>query len=473
MENYPFVKCLQPRKVINPWTKEVLVVPCGKCAACCNYKSMRSTFQLKLESLSHKYCLFVTLTFDESNIPLCSFVNTESSCIYQFYDVSTGEFISESFCSADELTKLQYKCSRKGCFPYLSKTELQLFIKRVRKKVDSVSHEKIRYYAVGEYGPLHLRPHYHILFFFSSDTTLSAIVDNLSSLWRFGRTDAQIAKGDCSSYVASYVNSFGALPSLFRDKAFSPFVLHSQFLGQKVLQLSKEKAYSVAPREFISRSIAFDGVAKEFNLWRSCYFTFFPKCRGFSSLSSRGRIESYRIYLYAKELFPQSKSVLDLARYVAGYCSICQTTRDILPFLDRKVVDYFLCSRSVPDAEGVGFQRFVSSVYYELLLSYHFLFFCCDNTSGVEIKRKVHMIEDFYSALELNRLSSWYTDMSLYFLDDLHDSDDIVYFYDNVFHESMSMLPIYSQFVIEQNFLSERLVKHKKLNDANRILFNS
>lgn len=435
---------------------------------------MRSTFQLKLESLGHKIALFVTLTFDEDSVPLCRYQPiSDNSSVYDFFDSKTGEVLTTSFCSSDELRKILYKVGRSNSFPYLDKEILQLFIKRVRKKVDSVTHEKIRYYAVGEYGPVHLRPHFHIIFFFSLERTLQAITQYLPTLWRFGRTDAQVAKGDCAGYVASYVNSLGSLPSLFRDKAFSPFVLHSQFLGQKVLQLSKKEAYSVEPRSFIQRSLALDGTNREFNLWRSCYFTFFPKCRGFASLSTSSRVEAYRIFYYAKQLFPQASSTLDLARYVAGYCSISQTTRETLPYLDRKVVDYFLCSRPVPDSDGIGFQRFVSSVYYELLLSYHFLTFCCDNQTLPEIRRKVRMIEDFYSALELNRLSQWYTDMALYFLDDLHDTDDIVYFYDNVFHKSMSDLPVFQQFVIEQNTLALRMTKHKYLNDANRILFNS
>ena len=34
MENYPFVKCLNPQSIINPYTNERLLVECGKCKAC-------------------------------------------------------------------------------------------------------------------------------------------------------------------------------------------------------------------------------------------------------------------------------------------------------------------------------------------------------------------------------------------------------------------------------------------------------
>ena len=43
----------------------------------------------------------------------------------------------------------------------LQKSDLQKFFKRLRKK----THEKISYYAVGEYGDNTQRPHYHIILF--------------------------------------------------------------------------------------------------------------------------------------------------------------------------------------------------------------------------------------------------------------------------------------------------------------------
>lgn len=48
----------------------------------------------------------------------------------------------------------------------LSKRDLQLYLKRLRKKDGS---GKIRYYAVGEYGTRSGRPHYHLLLFNSSE----------------------------------------------------------------------------------------------------------------------------------------------------------------------------------------------------------------------------------------------------------------------------------------------------------------
>jgi hypothetical protein len=48
----------------------------------------------------------------------------------------------------------------------LNKRDLQLFLKRLRKKDET---ERIRYYAVGEYGEKTGRPHYHIILFNSCE----------------------------------------------------------------------------------------------------------------------------------------------------------------------------------------------------------------------------------------------------------------------------------------------------------------
>ena len=44
----------------------------------------------------------------------------------------------------------------------VSRSDIQLFLKRLRKHIAPV---KIRFFATGEYGPTNKRPHYHILIF--------------------------------------------------------------------------------------------------------------------------------------------------------------------------------------------------------------------------------------------------------------------------------------------------------------------
>ena len=95
---------------------------------------------------------------------------------------------------------------------------LQLFIKRFRKYVSKNYNEKIRYYAIGEYGTQSLRPHWHILFFYSS-SQLARDFENvhqfgtesrpiqtpifLRSLWKFGHIDSKQTAGAINNPVAS------------------------------------------------------------------------------------------------------------------------------------------------------------------------------------------------------------------------------------------------------------------------------
>lgn len=92
-------------------------VPCGHCVACLSNKRLDWTFRLEQEHRASKSAHFVTLTYDEKHL------RSDRS---------------------------------------LSKRDLQLYLKRLRKKYESGT---VRYYAVGEYGSKSGRAHYHILLF--------------------------------------------------------------------------------------------------------------------------------------------------------------------------------------------------------------------------------------------------------------------------------------------------------------------
>ena len=94
-----------------------LIVPCGKCLACKISKVREWSVRMLHELSSHEDSSFITLTYQ-------------------------NEFLPENGS--------------------LKKTHLQLFFKRLRKAIHP---KKIRYYAVGEYGDITMRPHYHIILF--------------------------------------------------------------------------------------------------------------------------------------------------------------------------------------------------------------------------------------------------------------------------------------------------------------------
>ena len=107
--------------------------------------------------------------------------------------------------------------------PFLNYVDVQNYIKRLRKHLARYTNEKISFYAVGEYGPVHFRPHFHLLLFFNSKEIANVLRECHNKSWKFDRSDIQCSNGGCASYVASYVNSLASAPSLYRAcRAFKP-----------------------------------------------------------------------------------------------------------------------------------------------------------------------------------------------------------------------------------------------------------
>lgn len=219
----------QPSRIVNPYTHECMTVPCGKCKACILAKNSRYAFQCDLESYCSMYTVFVTLTYAPNYLPVATSMylgdNTDFGllCRYDLVDFETGESLGVFESESSQLELLQQKFNLCGSIPYLRKTDLQLFLKRFRYYVTKrLPKEKVRYYAVGEYGPVHFRPHYHLLLFLNSKEVLQICPEAVSEAWPFGRIDVQVSEGKCSSYVAGYVNSSVFSPTLslhiLRDK---------------------------------------------------------------------------------------------------------------------------------------------------------------------------------------------------------------------------------------------------------------
>lgn len=504
----PFCKCLYPQRILNPYTHEYMTVPCGHCEACVLAKNSRYAFQCDLESYACKHTVFVTLTYANNYLPIATPVPypvdpaDDYAGVFKKYsliDFETGENLCDFEYQIDKLELLQRKFNLCGAIPYLRKYDLQLFFKRFRYYVTKrFPQEKVRYFACGEYGPIHFRPHYHLLLFFSSDEVLQICSKAVSEAWTFGRIDCQISKGKCSSYVAGYVNSSCTVPQVLKMPSVCPFSVHSQKLGQGFLQGERSKVYSLTPCEFVKRSIVLNGKYKEFDVWRSAYSYFFPKCKGFVSKSSRERSYSYGIYDTARRLFPSAETTLSLAKEIATYIHVFHGFEETYmlnvfdgPCSDMtklyKLSDYFYDYEIEHyDLDSVDFSRYVQRIYTELLVSKHFLYFVCDRPTLSEQKRKLKLIEEFYSYLDYSNLTKFFENQQLFYESDLYGDDDLMsdnwensyypYFYDNIRSdcdlEVFKKSPCYSLYSSDVKKLFDDRIKHKKLNDANKIFFD-
>lgn len=143
------VQCTHP---VNLSSQGNMALPCGKCIACRIARAREWSVRLLHEMDYHEKAAFVTLTYNEENLP------KDNS---------------------------------------LSIRELQLFWKRLRKD----SGRKLKYYASGEYGDRNNRPHYHAIIFGVSPNE-KALVEGA---WCKGFVYMGTVTYDSCRYVADYI----------------------------------------------------------------------------------------------------------------------------------------------------------------------------------------------------------------------------------------------------------------------------
>ena len=89
---------------------------------------------------------------------------------------------------------------------HLEKSDLQKFLKRVRK---AIAPRTMRYFAVGEYGDQSWRPHYHLIMYGISPTESSM----LQRVWAKGHVYLGSVEAKSIAYVCSYVTKNLTKPS--------------------------------------------------------------------------------------------------------------------------------------------------------------------------------------------------------------------------------------------------------------------
>ena len=256
LQNKLLTRCQNPRTVINKYTHEPVVVSCGCCPSCVLRRSGIQTNLLTTYSAQFRYVYFVTLTYAPCFLPTLE-VSVIETCTDDVADVSCVPDINDldpcdnnrylfGFCSVPRSASIKLKNSTvertfkdpeirfsypmkpkellsilgkinhnvPNRIPYICNRDLDLFLKRLRSYYPD---EKLRYYAVSEYGPTSYRPHWHLLLFSNSEQFSKTVLENVSKAWSYGRCDASLSRGFAAPYVASYVNSFVALPSFYTE----------------------------------------------------------------------------------------------------------------------------------------------------------------------------------------------------------------------------------------------------------------
>ena len=276
--------CQHRSFITNRYTGQRIAVDCGQCDYCIYKRAQKASMRVKTAGSAFKYSYFVTLTYDNENIPLmnCEVLHSEykdalSISGDKVFGYERHSYVPVSDYQPDDSSRLRhifftqvqgtvpfdrevkeyapvkdnwflsmdairsfiqktqsvdnsvYPAAEKygvdNLIPFLNYVDVQNYIKRLRKHLYQAlgSYETLHFYAVGEYGPVHFRPHYHILLFTSSQEVSKVLRQCHDKSWKLGRSDFQTSRGGASSYVASYVNSLSSAPLLYRScRAFKP-----------------------------------------------------------------------------------------------------------------------------------------------------------------------------------------------------------------------------------------------------------
>lgn len=470
MKGYPFVKCLYPRRITNKYTHEDLVVPCGHCKACQTSKALRYKLQCDLERACHKYCIFITLTYSNEFLPTCELVSSEFDDTYLLVDAD-GVVFGSTTMSAHQRDMLLSKFNVNGKVPVLCKRDLQLFLKRLRKRIYNNCHEKVRFFAVGEYGPIHFRPHYHVLLYFSSHATLQKAYEYICSSWKYGRIDVQLSVADVSKYVSGYVNSFSSLPLLFQNAAVCPFNCHSQRLGQSYFEYLRPTIYEASFEEIISIRSVLNDTYQAIGTLPSVIALYFPRCRGYSYISAYKRAFLYKIYRLGMSYFPECSNCMELAKSVANMLYISNLTDKYNGYNSLFAQFCEVCSEGFPKGaalDSLDFVKFIDKLYRMFSLSRHFLEFCCADTKDPWYV--LRRIDWFYKELDMRHLND-FLDMQSAFCDsDYADDDDYLFMYNNSIDPLyIRNTKVYGYYAADVDKTYNDNIKHKKLNDLNKI----
>lgn len=182
-------------------------VPCGHCIECLQRQQNDWMQRIVSQARSSGSMCFMTLTYDEAHVPI------------RYSHSGSGEI-----------------------FMTVSKRDVQNWIKAYRMRLERRGcNTKFKFFIASEYGPLHLRPHYHCLFFGITDD----MAQEMATSWKYGFVDVRHVKplkfGDSledsfakvASYVAKYCCKGMFENPLIKDKKVEKvFRLVSKHFGE-------------------------------------------------------------------------------------------------------------------------------------------------------------------------------------------------------------------------------------------------
>lgn len=545
-----FVDHCQHRSFItNKYNGKRIAVDCGQCEYCIRKRAQKASMRVKTAGSAFKYCYFVTLTYSNENIPLfkCEVLHSESETVlndsgdivfgyenHEYFPVSeynskTGLFSLQHiffkqvqgtvpfdrvgkaytpvqanwFVSLDAMRSFISKTesgtpygvdgslSRRyghNLIPFLNYVDVQNYIKRIRKHISKYTHEKISFYAVGEYGPVHFRPHFHLLLFTNSEEVTKVIRECHNKSWTLGRSDFQLSNGGCASYVASYINSLHNAPLLYRScSGFKPRSRASLgFFEKGEDYVESEDPYAQIEAKLDSaingRIYNFNGISVKSTAPLSYIRSLCPR---FSSAGETDSVAIARV-VRAVATVPQrlsrfgiidynSDSILSITRAYYKYL----TVNHILKDEDKIILHECRClTRFVNRSSDVNLESYIAKLYRlflyvsKFLRNWHLPAIGCNFDSythhidfiirkGIEYEKK----KDSEMLSDSLRMQSDFPDCSRYLFALPQSGGEL----DAIAVAKRQNKQLFECLQFRAATMCRDMIKHKRLNDANDI----
>lgn len=166
------MQCIKKRAIVNKLTGDYMMVDCQKCNFCLQNRRSDWGFRMQQETKVSGNSKVLTLTYDNKHLP-------------QYWE-------------GDELRG--FNLEKEHLFRFL-KTIKQAQRRALKKEY---KYWRIRYYAVGEYGSITYRPHYHVVIFNIHPTILERF--KLGEFWDKGEMRHVMPVNiKTANYVAKYL----------------------------------------------------------------------------------------------------------------------------------------------------------------------------------------------------------------------------------------------------------------------------
>lgn len=540
--------CQHRTFITNRYTGARISVDCGQCDYCIHKRAKKASMRVKTAGSAFKYSFFVTLTYDNAHIPLmsCKVLHSEYNDAigisgdihfgdeyHQYipvseykcddnsmlrhiffeqvqgtvpYDREIKEYVpirDNWFLSMDAIRSFVFKTQavdktdysvsaqygRDNLIPFLNYVDVQNYIKRLRKHLFQKlgSYETLHFYAVGEYGPVHFRPHYHLLLFTNSDEVAEVLRYCHNKSWKLGRSDFQRAAGGASSYVASYVNSLCSAPLLYRScRAFRPRSRASVGFFEKGCDfVEDEDPYAQIERKIASvvdgRLYNFNGVSVRSTPPVSYIRTLLPR---FSSACNDDSTAIARI-LYAVHSTPKRIARFGIIHYKDSVLSLVHAyyqylkVQNILTDDDKIILHASRClTRFCNCSSDVDIESYINKLYrlflyvFKFFRNWHLPSFGSDISAysgridfiikkGIEYEKK----KDYESLRNAYNLRAQYPEISdcMFALPSNGQEIDVL---SSVSCETLQLL---EQLRYRSATFCRDMIKHKRLNDSNNI----